>query len=157
MVFEFATGLFHSMKLTKVFLAYLLSVATTTIVGSVSATQFVLAELPKMNIAVPMGLRVETTVHDILGMSPTFSPIVAVALLVGFLVAGLFTRFLPLPKHGWYWIGGAIAMISALLLVKAALGGTPVAGARTQAGLLAQGFAGLMGGWVFAKLGLRKS
>jgi hypothetical protein len=140
------------MKLVNAFFAYLLAVVATTVLGSVAATQFVLAELRTMQVAVPFSVRIETTVHDIVGMGPTFAPIVAGALLVAFLVAALLTRFVPLPDRRWYLVGGFVGMIAALLLVKAVLGGTPIAGARGTLGLVSQGIAGLFGGWVFAKL-----
>lgn len=140
------------MKFVKAFFAYLLAVVATTVLGSVAATQFILAELRTMQVAVPFSVRIETTVHDIVGMSPTFAPIVAGALLVAFLVAALLTRFVPLPDRRWYLVGGFVGIIAALLLVKAMLGGTPIAGARGTLGLVSQGIAGLFGGWVFAKL-----
>jgi hypothetical protein len=140
------------MKFVKAVFAYLLAVVATTVLGSVAATQFILAELRTMQVAVPFSVRIETTVHDIVGMSPTFAPIVAGALIVAFLVAALLTRFVPLPDRRWYLVGGFVGMIAALLLVKAVLGGTPIAGARGTLGLVSQGIAGLFGGWVFAKL-----
>jgi hypothetical protein len=140
------------MKLVKAFFAYFLAVVATTVLGSLAATQFVLAELRTMQVAVPFSVRIETTVHDIVGMGPTFAPIVAGALLVAFLVAALLTRFVPLPDRRWYLVGGFVGLIAALLLIKAVLGGTPIAGARGTLGLVSQGMAGLVGGWVFAKL-----
>lgn len=140
------------MKLVKAFFAYFLAVVATTVLGSLAATQFVLAELRTMQVAVPFSVRVETTVHDIVGMGPTFAPIVAGALLVAFLVSALLTRFVPLSDRRWYLVGGFVGLIAALLLIKAVLGGTPIAGARGTLGLVSQGMAGLVGGWVFAKL-----
>jgi hypothetical protein len=140
------------MKIIKVIAAYLLAVAATTAMGSILATQFVLAELGTMQVDVPLGVRLETTIHDVIGMSPTYAPIVAGALLVAFLIAALFTYFVPLPRRRWYLVGGFVSMIAALLLIKAVLGGTPISGAKDVLGLLAQGIAGLFGGWIFAKL-----
>jgi hypothetical protein len=140
------------MKISKAIFAYLLAVVATTVLGSIAATQFILAELRTMQVEVPFGVRIETTVHDIIGMSPTFAPIVAGALFVAFLVAALLTRFVPLPDRRWYLVGGFVAIIAALLLIKAVLGGTPIAGARDTLGMVSQGMAGLLGGWIFAKL-----
>lgn len=140
------------MKYVKTISAYLVAIVATTVTGSVLATQFVLAELRTMQVAVPFGVRIETTVHDVIGMGPTFAPIVAAALLVAFLVAALLTRFIPLPDRRWYLVGGFVGIIAALLLIKAVLGGTPIAGARGTLGLLSQGMAGLIGAWVFTKL-----
>lgn len=140
------------MKFIKAVFAYLLAVLTTTALGSVAATQFVLADLRMMGVEVPLGVRLETTAHDIIGMSPTFAPIVATALLVAFLVAALLTRFTPLPERGWYLVGGFVAMIAALALVKSVLGGAPIAGAKDTFGLITQGIAGLIGGWTFARM-----
>lgn len=140
------------MKFFKAIAAYLLAVAATTVLGSILATQFVLAELGTMQVDVPLSVRLQTTVHDVIGMSPTYAPIVAGALLVAFLVAALFTYFFPLPRRRWYLVGGFLGIIAALLLVKSVLGGTPISGAKDSLGLIAQGIAGLFGGWIFAKL-----
>ena len=140
------------MKFFKATAAYLLAVAATTVLGSISATQFVLAELRTMQVDVPLSVRFETTIHDVIGMSPTYAPIVAGALLVAFLVAALFTHFVPLPRRRWYLVGGFVGIIAALLLVKAMLGGTPISGAKDSLGLIAQGIAGMCGGWIFATL-----
>jgi len=140
------------MKIIKAFGAYLLAVVATTALGSVAATQFVLADLRTMQVDVPLSVRFATTFHDIVGISPTFAPIVAGALLVAFLIAALLTRFVPLPERRWYLVGGFVATIAVLLLIKSLLGGSPIAGAKGSFGLVAQGLAGLFGGWVFAKL-----
>ena len=144
------------MKFIKVIAAYLLAVVATTVFGSVAATQFVLAELRTMQVDVPLGVRLETTIHDIIGMNPAYTPIIAGALLVAFLVAALLTHFVPLPKRSWYLVGGFVGVIAALMLVKALLGATPITGAKDSLGMVAQGMAGLFGGWVFAKLCPRK-
>lgn len=140
------------MKFIKVIAAYLLAVAATTALGSILATQFVLAELGTMQVDVPLSVRLQATVHDVVGMSPTYAPIVAGALLVAFLVAALLTYFVPLPRRRWYLVGGFLGIIAALLLVKSVLGGTPISGAKDSLGLIAQGIAGLSGGWIFARL-----
>jgi hypothetical protein len=140
------------MKIVRTGGAFVAAVAATGILGSIAATQFVLAELSRMQIPVPFGLRVETTVHDILGMAPTYSAIVAGAFLLAFPVAAQLRRLLPLPRKNWLMIGGFASLVATLLLIRMLLGGTPVAGARGVFGLAAQGAAGLVGGWLFARL-----
>jgi hypothetical protein len=142
----------NKVKFIKIISAFLLAVAATTVLGSVAATQFILAELQKMEVAIPLAVRLKTTVHDVVGMSPAFALIVGAAFLVAFLFAALLTRFVPLPSRAWYLIGGAVAVVAALVLIKSQLGGSPVAGARGGLGLAAQGLAGLAGAWVFTKL-----
>ena len=106
-----------------------------------------------MQVDVPLAVRFETTWHDILGMSPAFSLMVAGAFLVAFLIAAILTRLAPLPSGAWYMVGGMLAVALALVIIKILLGGTPIAGARGAAGLTAQAIAGLAGAWVFTRLG----
>jgi hypothetical protein len=140
------------MRIVRTVAAFAAAVAAAGVLGSVAATQFVLAELSRMQIPVPFGLRVETTVHDILGMAPLYCAIVAGAFLVAFPLAAQLPRLLPLPKKTWLMIGGFAALVATLLLIRMLLGGAPVAGARGVFGLAAQGAAGLVGGWLFARL-----
>jgi hypothetical protein len=138
--------------LIRAIVTFAAAVLATAVLGSAIATQFIMFELQRMQIDVPAGVRLEATFHDILGMTPLYAMIVAGAMLVTFPIAFLAARFTPMSRRAWLMIGGFAGVVAALLLVKAMLGGTPIAGARGLTGLAGQGLAGLAGGWLFAKL-----
>ncbi len=77
--------------------------------------------------------------------------LVAVALLIGLSVAALFVRRTnPSLRLWWYAGAGAVAMVTIFIALEFAIGMMVVPGARTVAGLVAQGVAGAIAGAVFA-------
>lgn len=83
--------------------------------------------------------------------------LVAVALLIGLGVAGLVVRLAGGSLRFWWYAGaGAVAMVTIFIALKMALGMMVVPGARTAAGLAAQGVAGFIAGAVFARLSRRR-
>ncbi|MCB1684963.1 MAG: hypothetical protein R3E82_20855 [Pseudomonadales bacterium] len=129
--------------------AFLLALLTAYIVGAAAATQAVMSALGQMGVDVSIADRLGATLHDQVSMFATYAPLLAVALTVGLLVAVLISRFLP----GWRRVGcvlaGFVAVIAMHLIMRQVLDLTPVAAARSPAGLLLQGFAGALGGYVF--------
>ena len=137
----------------RVILAFLAAVVVAGVLAATASTQFVLAELSGLGVAIPLGARLSMTAQDIVGMGTLYFPIIAVAFLIAFPVAALIVRFL-LP--GWSIVGftlaGFVAILSALLVMIAIFGLVPVAGARSIPGMLAQCLAGAAGGYFFARL-----
>ena len=143
----------HSLKTILLrFGVFLLAVAVATLIGCVSATQFVIAALADIEINVPMSDRLSTTGHDVIGMGQMLYLVYGVALLVGFVVAWLCSRWLPGARQTWFTVAGAAATVSVLLILDAMMGGMPVAGARGIPGLLGQALAGAVAGYVFVRL-----
>jgi len=132
--------------------AYVLAVTVGTVLGCIAATQFVLLELTRLGIEIPFSTRLATTAHDVGGMSRVLSIILAVAFFIAFLVAGLCARFLPGSRPGWFSIAGASSILVALYLLYESIGGTLIAGARSNSGLLAQALACGAAGWIFARV-----
>lgn len=84
--------------------------------------------------------------------------LVAIALLIGLGVAGIVVRRTGGSLRFWWYAGaGAVAMVTIFIALKMALGMMVVPGARTGAGLAAQGVAGLIAGAVFALMSRRRS
>ncbi len=83
--------------------------------------------------------------------------LVAVALFIGLGVAGIFARLAPGLRFWWYAGAGAVAMVTIFIALKMALGMMVVPGARTMAGLAAQGVAGFIAGAVFAAVSRRRA
>ena len=124
---------------------------TTSIIGSIFSTQSVIASLQSINVDVPMDIRLSMTLNDF-GIVPMLGGLTAICFIIGFLVAALCHRFIGGSRTVWHMVAGASALITTLLIMKAVLLLTPIAGTRTLLGLLSFGLAGSIGGWVYIKL-----
>ena len=130
--------------------AFAAAIVATGLLASVFSTQFVLASLRGIDIAIPLSDNLSMIVAD-LGVLKTLLPLASVALLVAFLVAGFCARFGG-NRQVWFTVAGFAAMVTLLLIIKTVLGVMPLSGARSLAGLVFQGIAGGVGGHVFAKM-----
>ena len=126
--------------------AALIAFATASLIH----TQVILAGLTELGADVPLPLRISTSLTDLAGLAPAFGPVVAIALLLGLLIAGFARRYIPLPRAMAFAIAGAGAMATALWLMQLSFDITPIASARTAGGLLLLCFAGGLGGIIFA-------
>jgi hypothetical protein len=138
--------------LAKRLAAYLSAVAAAYLLASVTATQAVIASLGGMGVHVGMAERLAMSLRDIPGMAPMFLPMVAFALLIAFMSCALLSRWLRRWRLPLYLLAGATGVICIHLGLHLAFGITPVAIARTGAGLLVQGIAGAIGGLVYLAL-----
>ncbi len=136
-------------------LAYVAAVLVTYAIGAIAATQGALASLPAIaQESIDLGVRLSTTGADLLGMLPAYAPLIAVALLAGFLVTAFVLRWLPDLRTLGYTLAGAVALLALHLIMRQTFDGiVPIASTRTTLGLLVQVLAGAMGGWLFARLG----
>ena len=105
-----------------------------------------------MGVDVGMAERVTMSLRDIAGMAPMFLPMVAFALLVAFMTAALLARWLRRWRLPLYLLAGATGLVCIHLALHLAFGITPVAIARSGAGLLVQGIAGGVGGLTYLAL-----
>jgi hypothetical protein len=132
--------------LARRFGAWLLAVAVAYVLASATATQSVIGSLAGMGVDVQLGVRVQMTLSDIVGMANMFLPMVAFALLIAFMTAALLCRWLARWRLPLYAVAGAAALVTIHLILHLAFGLTPIAIARTAGGLLLQGLAGAAGG-----------
>ena len=79
----------------KVVMAYCGAVLAAYVAGSIFATQFILANVSAMGMDVTTGVRLQATFHDLAGLSGTYLPMIAVALLIALLAAAGLSRLLP--------------------------------------------------------------
>jgi vacuolar-type H+-ATPase subunit I/STV1 len=138
------------MTAIRLLFAFIAAVAATTATGSIVQTQFNLAALTAMDVPISLGIRLQTTGHDLLSFTPAFGAIVAAGFLIAFLVAGWLVGRLPQARTGLYALAGAVAVASAMLIMNAIFGLSLVAATRSIAGLAALALAGALGGMVFA-------
>ena len=132
--------------------AYLAAVMIAYLAASVTATQAVVASLGNMGVDVGVPERLAMTLDDIVGMAPMFLPMVAFALLIAFMSAALLSRWLRRWRLPLYLLAGATGLMCIHLGLHLAFGITPIAIARSGAGLLVQGIAGAVGGLTYLAL-----
>jgi hypothetical protein len=143
-------------SLLRRLMVYLLSILAAYLLATVTATQSVISNLTGMGVDVDTGTRLSMTLQDLAGMAGVFLPLIAAGYLVAFLVAGILCRWWPQWRVAFYIVAGAVALIAIHLTLKFALGITPVAIGRSISGLLVQGLAGAVGGYVFARFVILK-
>ena len=127
---------------------------TTAIIGSIFSSQSVIASLQSLDIVVPLVTRLSMTLDD-LAILTALAPVTAICFVVGFIVAALCVRFIGGNRTAWHILAGAAALVTTLLILKAVLLITAIAGTRTTLGLMSFGLAGAIGGWVYAKITTR--
>ena len=67
--------------------AYLLALAALIILGTASAAQYALAMIASLRVEIPVGVWIETTLHDVVGMAPLYGVIFGLGLLLGMIYA----------------------------------------------------------------------
>ncbi len=149
MLWQFS-GVMKSMsKFLRGVVAFLLALAATYVVATAAATQSVIARLGDMGVDVDFGVRVSTTLHDQVGMLAAHVPLLLIALSLGFAICALVCRWLPGWRRAGYVLAGFVAVVAMHLIMRSVLELTPVAVARSVPGLVSQGLAGAIGGYVF--------
>ncbi|MEQ8268076.1 MAG: hypothetical protein RH982_12840 [Parvibaculum sp.] len=140
------------MKIGKIVMAFVLAVIVATVLGSIAHTQFVLAGLTDLNVVIPLSERISMTLQDIAGMGPLYGGIVGLGFLAAMLAGALVFRFAGTQRTLIYSVAGAVAVAVALTAMGMVYDITPIAGARSTAGFIAQMIAGALGGLTFARL-----
>ena len=135
--------------------AFLAAVGAAYVLAALTATWSVVGRLEGMGVTVPLTDRAAMSLQDLGGMAGSFLPLVALGLLIALLCAALLARWLPRWRGPLYFLAGAAALICVHLLMNLALGITPVAIARTGAGLAVQAAAGGAGGLAYLGLARR--
>ncbi|WP_299328754.1 hypothetical protein [Parasphingopyxis sp.] len=126
----------------------------TYVVAVVANAQFV---MNAHNVPISFADRLNMTAFDVSNMW-LYLIIIAVALLLGFLIAALLKRLLPGLSRAAFPIAGAVAIGATLGLMYLQFQTVPISGARSTIGFLSQVLAGGIGGWIFVKiLGGRKA
>jgi hypothetical protein len=131
---------------------YLLAVIVGYLLASIIATQSVVSSLAGMGVDVGLSDRLIMTLKDIAGMAALFLPMIAFAFLAAFLIAAMICRWWAPWRTPIYIAAGAAAVITIHLTLNLAFNITPIAVARTTGGLLLQGLAGAVGGYLYILL-----
>ncbi len=134
---------------------WLIAALLAFVVGSTLTTQIILGNVAALGPEVSLGIRLQATGHDLLGLSVSYLPLIAVGFLLGLPIAAGLGKWLPAQRLWLYVAAGAVAIVAIHLLIKAVLGLSGIAATRGLVGLLSQGLAGACGGYLFYRLRLR--
>lgn len=143
------------MGILRYVVAYCAAVAVQFVAGGFFYTQQVLAKQFAVGAVYTPAQQLEAYLANYAGLAPLYGAVMAIALLLGFLVASVAKRVLKPLAPIAYPIAGAAAVAAAILLIEntAAAGGAgAIGGARDALGLGLQAASGALGGLVFALL-----
>ena len=131
---------------------FVAAVLVTFATASFAHTHLIIQGLREVGAEVPPSVELATAGGDLVGLAPSFGIVIAIALLLGFLVAGIARRFVRLPRPIAFALAGGAALATALWLMHLSYEITPIASARSWAGFLTLCAAGALGGLVFASV-----
>jgi hypothetical protein len=117
------------------------------VAGSVLGTQVVLNNVASMGLQVTLAMRWSSSLSDVAGLAGTLLPLMAIALLPGWLILDwLGRRPSTQVAAGWYVLAGSAGIAILHPALTFAFGIDVFAPARTLPGLLGQAVAGGLGG-----------
>ena len=137
------------MKWVNRLLAWAVAVVVAVLLGSLLQTQFNLANLQALDIPISFGQRLETIWHDWRVFAPTYALLIAVTFLIAWLVAGMLNRLWPEWRVALFTLAGGLSIWALMVIMDGVLPVTPIAAARTGAGVLALSLAGALAGWLY--------
>lgn len=136
----------------NVLLAWLMAVLTATLLGSIVQTQFNLVSLVNLDVVIPLGTWLLTTLQDIFSFGVLYAILIGIALAIGFSVAALLTRRFSVSRQCMFVLAGAVAVLVLLATLNAALPMTPIAATRNSLALVLMALAGAPAGWVYNRM-----
>ena len=125
------------------------AVIVAYVIGSLLATQVVLANLASMGVDISLATRLDASLHDLLGMSTSYLLLILVAFIIALPVAAGLSKWLG-ARALWFTLAGFVALVMLHVIMRQVLGVWPIAAAREWPGLLMQGGAGAVGGFLYS-------
>jgi Na+-transporting NADH:ubiquinone oxidoreductase subunit NqrE len=132
--------------------SYLAAVISTYLVGVIFVSQGNIANVVAMGFQVTITQRLDAVVHDLTHMTGIYLPVIAVSMLISLPVAAMIIRYAPHLRSIGYILAGITALLAIHMIIKMVFGISGIAPTRTLIGLLAQGVAGGVGGYLFHRL-----
>ena len=139
--------------------AFLTAVAVTYFLAVLCYTQLNLANLIEMGVDISPEVRFTAAIHDLLGMSEVYFPILVVFLLIAYGLAGFFAAVLKELRVLFFVTAGLLVPSAIDFLFTFSLWGLnivqdahPIAVTRTTAGLLSQSAACAIGSFLFCSM-----
>ena len=121
------------------------------VLAAMLASKSAMDSIVALGLPISISQRIGAFWHDLFGMATSLLPLIVIAYLIAFLVTGLLTRWWPNLRIVLYIAAGALAIVGIHIALNLTFEITPVAAARTTGGLLMQGVAGALGGYLFAR------
>jgi hypothetical protein len=136
----------------KRIIAYIFAVFSTYILAVVLVSQFNISNVQEMGFAVSFNERLVSIARDLIGMLGLYLPLLAIGLLVAFSFTGLvLVRFIK-QTQVLYPLAGFVGVVAIHSILHMVLGLSGIAPTRTLIGLLSQGLAGALGGYVYLRI-----
>ncbi len=132
--------------------AFVIAWVATYVLAVAAATQSILAYLEGLGREVTFAERLEAIGHDIAGMVIPYGAIIGLAMVVAYGVVALIVRNRQGLRLPGYVLGGFTAVLAIHLGLRLAFDMNPVWATTTPLGLILQGLAGAVGGYVFFRL-----
>ena len=137
----------------RIVMAVVVGILVAFVVGSMIGTQMVLRSVEDMGLAVSWSMRLSSSWNDIVGLSASLLPLMAIALAPAWLLlAWLDRRSVLNINAGIFAMCGALCVGLLHPILNMAFGVDVFAPARSLAGLLCQAAAGALGGWAMVSL-----
>ena len=131
----------------RVVISLTFGVLLAYVAGSVLGTQVVLNNVASMGLEVTLAMRWSSSLSDVSGLAGTLLPLMAIALLPGWLILNRLGRRPTTPvASAWYILTGAMGIAVLHPTLNWVFGVDVFAPARTMPGLLGQALAGGLGG-----------
>ena len=108
-----------------------------------------------MGFQVTIAQRLDAVMHDLTHMTGIYLPVIAVSMLISLPVAALIIKYAPHLRSVGYILAGVTALLAIHMIIKMVFGISGIAPTRTLIGLLAQGVAGGVGGYLFHRLSVQ--
>ena len=132
--------------------SFLAAVIAAYVLGAIFVSQGNIASIVAMDFDVSVAQRFDAALHDVMNMTAIYLPVIAVSYLISMPVAAFIIKYVPHRRMILYVLAGAAGLILKLLL-----GVSGIASTRTIVGLLAQGIAGGVGGYLFHVVSMKRS
>ena len=131
----------------RVVISLTFGVLLAYVAGSVLGTQVVLNNVASMGLEVTLAMRWSSSLSDVSELAGTLLPLMAIALLPGWLILNWLGRRPTTPvASAWYILTGAMGIAVLHPTLNWVFGVDVFAPARTMPGLLGQALAGGLGG-----------
>ena len=128
---------------------FLMAVIDASILTSIVSTQLVLADIQSFGLDVSAADRLQTTLHDVLGLALPLIGAIGLSFLVAFRVA----RYAIVRTGGynaiWYMAAGFTSVPAAIYITRLVMGVTVLASARTPLGMFLVACCSMAGGWIY--------
>ncbi len=139
---------------TKIVVAFIAALLIGTVIGSVVQTQFNLQALVGLGVEISPGIRLQTTLEDLVNFAPVYAILFGVGFLVSQAVASQWVKLLGSSSRLWLYPLASAAGLWITLIIVNTLAPMPtlIAATRGIGGLVSMLVAAGFAGWVFAWL-----